>query len=147
MCVRWNFDDASAGSWRWKSGNVSAVKCPTSGEAVKGNFSGGYSSRRVATTPPPIILESGSTSPSRVFPRIMCLRGSKKVVQPGVEPGTFCGPNMKCETEIITTRPLNLCVKSLDPSSVGQTFFRLEPSFWPVNRAFSLTVTSLIDVL
>ena len=37
MCFRWNFDDASAGSWRWKSGNVSAVRCPPSAEAAKGN--------------------------------------------------------------------------------------------------------------
>ena len=32
----------------------------------------------------------------------------QKVVQPGIEPGTFCDQFHKCETEIITIRPLNL---------------------------------------
>ena len=36
----------------------------------------------------------------------------QKVVQPGIEPGTFCDQFHKCETEIITIRPLNLFLEA-----------------------------------
>ena len=36
----------------------------------------------------------------------------QKVVQPGIEPGTFCDQFHKCETEIITIRPLNLFLQA-----------------------------------
>jgi hypothetical protein len=70
----------------------------------------------------------------------------QKVVQPGIEPGTFCDQFHKCETEIITIRPLNLSI-DVDLKPINLAIGNNNRTDFTVGRRFSVIAHALQEWL